>query len=55
MTNYSPGDIVPVSGIYDAHHNCAHPKQVTCVKDERFPPCRECSKVHYTLNKKTEH
>jgi len=55
MATFSPGDIVPESGIYNAHHSCAHPKQVTCVKGERFPPCRICSKVSYTLSQKTKH
>lgn len=41
---YKPGALVPTSGIYkvvhDSHHIAEH--EVTCVSDERFPPCSHC-------------
>lgn len=44
--DYSPSEIVPRSGIYDVIHLQPHSvsdhHQVTCVKGEKFPPCRDC-------------
>lgn len=43
---FTPGEIVPCSGIYkvihDADHGAAH--EVTAVQGERFPPCRLCGR-----------
>lgn len=40
---YRPGQEVPTSGIYDVfHYNHSIGHQVTCVKGEPFPPCRDC-------------
>ncbi len=55
---YRPGMPVPKSGIYDVIHDNHHPEphQVTCVKDDKFPPCRGCtSKVRFKLNTRAEH
>ena len=40
---YSPGEIVPQSGIYTITHHSAHadmPHEVTVIKGRRFPTCR---------------
>ena len=61
VTTYKPGQLVPVSGIYDVVHagppTSHHPlHQVTCVKNEPFPPCRKCgSGVVFGLYKETAH
>ena len=53
---YKPGDLVPDSGIYRVKHdNHARPHEVTCVKGEPFPPCRECSHPRFVLKYKTKH
>lgn len=41
---YKPGDVVPASGIYQVTHDPRHAQEheVTCVKDEVFPPCNGC-------------
>jgi hypothetical protein len=55
---YRPGMPVPQSGIYDVIHDNNHqePHQVTCVKDDKFPPCRGCtSKVRFEINTRAEH
>jgi hypothetical protein len=60
---YKPGDKVPKSGIYDVVHDVEHIEQhqVTCVKDETFPPCNHCGRcprftlyraAHYIANHK---
>ncbi len=43
-TEYKPGDKVPQSGIYAVKHDPNHvqPHEVTCVFDEKFPPCNHC-------------
>ncbi|MFL6672801.1 MAG: hypothetical protein ACJ8LG_05850 [Massilia sp.] len=43
---YSPGDVVPKSGIYKVVHDSEHAAQheVTCVYGEPFPPCNHCGK-----------
>jgi hypothetical protein len=51
-TNKKPSDIVQVSGIYKVEHDTVHtqPHEVTCVKNEKFPPCRNCgNKITYNL------
>src|SRR6266403_30891 len=51
-TGKRPSDIVQVSGIYKVEHDTVHtqPHEVTCVKDEKFPPCRNCgNKITYSL------
>ena len=51
------GEICMVSGIYKTiDHDIEHPKEITMVKDDKFPPCRKCNKyVKYELIRKTEH
>ena len=41
---YKPGQTVPESGIYRVVHDRNHlpVHEVTAVKNERFPPCRNC-------------
>jgi len=41
---YKPGQKVPQSGIYRVFHDQNHTSEheVTCVKDEPFPPCNHC-------------
>jgi hypothetical protein len=50
---YGPSERVPKSGIYDVIHLLPHKvsdhHQVTCVKGEPFPPCRDCKAVKYKL------
>lgn len=58
MTGKRPSDIVQVSGIYKVEHDTVHTQvhEVTCVKGEKFPPCRNCgSKVTYTLVREAVH
>lgn len=46
--NYKPGDVVPVSGVYDVVHDKldgedhALPHQVIAMAGTVFPPCRWC-------------
>jgi hypothetical protein len=48
---YSPGDIVPESGIYKCN-TCGN--EVTCVQGERFPPCANgCRHPQYSLVRRT--
>jgi YjzC-like protein len=44
MDQFKPGDQAPKSGIYDVVHDGVHQDQhqVTMVKGETFPPCRQC-------------
>jgi hypothetical protein len=41
---YKSGEVVAKSGIYDVIHDKEHRQthEVTCVKGERFPPCKNC-------------
>ena len=41
---YKPGQEVPTSGIYRVSHNRSHAleHEVTCVKGEPFPSCKNC-------------
>jgi hypothetical protein len=51
-------DTVPISGIYDVVGDKVHdkPHQVTCVKNERFPPCAHCNKgVSFRLRYAAKH
>jgi hypothetical protein len=55
---YKPSDIVQFSGIYRVNHDTVHlmPHEVTCVEDEKFPPCRNCGKhITYTLVREALH
>jgi hypothetical protein len=57
---YGPSDKVPKSGIYDVIHFRPHTvtdhHQVTCVKGNKFPPCRDCKgKVKYRLFREAYH
>jgi hypothetical protein len=51
MAVFKPGDIVPESGIYsvlhDNNHRLAH--EVTCIRDRKFPPCRNCEQPRFKL------
>ena len=54
---YSAGDIVPVSGMYQAIH-LGHrgPHNVIAVKGESFPACRTClGHVHFELLHTAQH
>lgn len=55
---YRTGDTVPESGIYDVVHDTNHAEkhQVTCIKGERFPPCRGSSDGYrFVLNQPALH
>ena len=41
---YKTGNRAPVSGIYDVLHKDLplENHQVTCIKKDKFPPCRDC-------------
>ena len=40
---FTPGQIVPASGIYTAVHEEHRPRhEIVAVKGEEFPPCRLC-------------
>jgi len=40
---YTPGQIVPASGIYAAVHKEHRPRHdVVAIRGEEFPPCRVC-------------
>lgn len=58
MTVHREGSVVPESGIYDVIHDNQHAqrRQVTCIKGNRFPPCRTCNKdLEYRLVKAAIH
>lgn len=44
------GGTVPQSGIYKCN-NCGN--EITCVKGERVPPCRNCGSATFTLVRAT--
>jgi hypothetical protein len=52
---YTPGAKVPESGIYTVTHDPQHarPHEVTCIKDHKFPPCRNCKGARFELKKAT--
>ncbi len=57
---FKPGDRVLQSGIYDVVHCPPHTAsdhhQVTCVRGEPFPPCRDCKTgVKYKLFRAAYH
>jgi hypothetical protein len=55
---FKPGEKVPHSGIYDVVHDPVHAQrhQVTCVYDDRFPPCNHCGDhVRFRLAVKAIH
>lgn len=55
-TEYSPGEKVPQSGIYKVTHDGHTPAhEVTCVKDEPFPPCNTCKHPRFELVKAAQH
>ncbi len=40
---YRPGDIIPVSAVYQVHHDKHRPAhEVNCVAGDVFPGCRTC-------------
>ena len=52
---YRAGEIVPISGQYGAVNSAMRVlREVTCVKDERFPPTR-VGEVGYVLRDRTVH
>jgi hypothetical protein len=55
---FSPGDVVPTSGIYTVVHDKSHSQahEVTCVRGEPFPPCRGCGQgVRFLLARAAKH
>ena len=59
---FAPGDVVPVSGIYDVTHDKldgddhALPHPVTAIAGMIFPPCRWCGKeVRFVLHQAAVH
>lgn len=50
-SEFKPGSIVPVSGIYTVMHENDHmgAHEVTCVKGNRFPTCRTCGNSRFKL------
>jgi hypothetical protein len=55
---YKPGNTVPDSGIYKVNHDGRHASEheVTCVKGEPFPPCRNCGHgITYSLVRAAHH
>jgi hypothetical protein len=50
---YRPGDIIPESGVYRIRHDPEHAEmagQLTLVKGQRFPTCRGCNGMRFTLD-----
>ncbi len=55
---FKSGDKVEQSGIYRVVHDTEHAQEheVTCVRDEPFPPCRRCgSRVRFVLVRAAQH
>ena len=54
---YTPGAKVPESGIYIVTHDPKHARQheVTCIKDRKFPHCRNCKGVRFELKTAAVH
>jgi hypothetical protein len=54
---YSPGDIVPESGIYKVIHNPSHAEshEVTCIEGRRFPTCNSCEHPRFVLVRAAKH
>jgi hypothetical protein len=54
---YHPGDIVPYSGVYTVKHDTTHRTEhvVTAIQGKRFPPCRTCKGVTYSIAKRAIH
>lgn len=54
---YVPGDIVPESGVYAVKHDPQHHQHhdVTCIEGRRFPPCKNCKGVYFTLRLGAKH
>jgi|HubBroStandDraft_4_1064222.scaffolds.fasta_scaffold879223_2 hypothetical protein len=58
MADYRSGSMVEHSGIYVVTHlgHAIPDHEVTCVKGNRFPPCRGCGHgVAFKLVKPTKH
>jgi hypothetical protein len=57
MTIYRPGQTVPTSGIYNVVNSYGSymGRQVTCVKNEPFPPTQNVGEYGYTLYQATQH
>jgi hypothetical protein len=56
--SYKPGQTVPTSGIYRVKHDHYHASEheVTAMRGEPFPPCRNCGKgITYVLVKAANH
>jgi hypothetical protein len=50
------GDICQDSGIYKVIEHINHPREITMVRNNVFPPCSKCkNKVKYELVRKTKH
>ncbi len=57
-TEYKPGNEVPASGIYEVIHDKNHTArhEVTAVKGEHFPPCKNCGNdARYVLTRAATH
>jgi hypothetical protein len=54
---FKPGDTCKQSGIYRVIHDPAHTQEheVTCVNRKRFPPCRDCSRPRFVLQRAAHH
>ena len=54
---FKAGEIVPQSGIYLIEHDPAHiaAHEVTVVQGRRFPVCRHCQHLRFTLVHAAQH
>ena len=50
-SKFSVGEVIPVSGVYRVFHSIHRVSHdVTLLKNEKFPPCRQCAdKVYFEL------
>jgi hypothetical protein len=55
---FTPGEIVPISGLYRVVHHQVHESEheVTCLRGEKFPPCKGCGQnPRFTLVRSAIH
>ena len=54
---FKPGEIAPQSGIYLIEHDPAHvaAHEVTVMQGSRFPVCRDCRRLRYSLVHSAQH